>query len=343
MTRLVHNNRTIEEDNTQAEVHVRGPSLMQGYLDNPTATADSIDRDGWLRTGDIAYREQGKLYIVDRQKELIKVRGWQISPAELEAQLNLHPAIAESAVIGIPSNDNDTELPRAYVVRAEVRGKGEGVSVGREVTEKDIKTYMAQHLARYKALDGGVRFIDAIPKTSSGKITRVALRKLAAAELAARQELTIKVTGQAKLGGPVAVSGESVQKAGQTESKKNAAKPLPDEGKAGSHNTIGSDAVVGTGATMTATGTETPLTSIESALPSPMSVMGTTSSVSECSSGEEADDEGETGRVGRGHKMETTEHSTKVKDQATGLADNDGTAAHDGDGDGIGVAGLSIH
>ncbi|KAL9131508.1 MAG: hypothetical protein Q9217_000587 [Psora testacea] len=186
--KLVYNGEVVEEDNMQAEIYVRGPLVMQGYLDNPEATQAAKDSDGWLKTGDVAYKDQGKFYIVDRQKELIKVRGWQVSPAELEAQLLLHPMISDAAVIGVPTNpnsDDESELPRAYVVR-----------VGDEyLSEADVKAFMSMHLARYKNLDGGVNFIDAIPKNSTGKILRKVLKERAIAEARAdnTRALTISI------------------------------------------------------------------------------------------------------------------------------------------------------
>ena len=103
---------------------------------------------------------------------MIKVRGWQISPAELEAQLAIHPDIVEAGVVGVVSVEGDTELPRAYVVKVP----------GKELTEADIKEYMADNLAKFKALDGGVKFIDAIPRNSTGKVMRHALRQSAATQ-----------------------------------------------------------------------------------------------------------------------------------------------------------------
>lgn len=115
---------------------------------------------------------------------MIKVRGWQISPAELEAQLLLHPAIKDAAVIGVPSPEGDGELPRAYVVYAPDANLSEG----------EIRTYMSTHLAKYKSLDGGVRSIDTIPKNSTGKILRRDLRELAAAERETEPRLTVMAT-----------------------------------------------------------------------------------------------------------------------------------------------------
>ena len=180
--RLIHQaGHVVVRDCEQAEIYIRGPSIMQKYLSNPQATAEMIDGYGWLKTGDVAYRQNGLLYIVDRKKELIKVRGWQVSPAELEGQLVLHPLINEAAVIGVSTDEGDTELPRAYVVK-----KSDAV-----LTEADVYNYMKDNLAKYKVLDGGVRFVDAIPKNSIGKIVRRVLRDVAAAEKIAKKDINI--------------------------------------------------------------------------------------------------------------------------------------------------------
>jgi 4-coumarate--CoA ligase len=135
---------------------------MVGYLDEPDKTAECLDADGWLRTGDIAYAdEDGYFFIVDRLKELIKVKGFQVAPAELEALVCSHPDIADCAVIPFP-DERAGELPRAYVVK-----KG-----GVDVSEEDVQKFVEERAAPYKALKGGVIFVDAIPKTASGKILR---------------------------------------------------------------------------------------------------------------------------------------------------------------------------
>jgi 4-coumarate--CoA ligase len=150
---------------TEGEVTVRGPQVMLGYLNNPEATARTIDADGWLHTGDLGYiDEAGFLHIVDRVKELIKVKGFQVAPAELEALIVTRPGVADVAVVGAP-DDEAGEVPVAFVVR----------SPGGEVTEDEIKAFVAEHLARYKHL-GRVVFVEAIPKSPSGKILRRVLR-----------------------------------------------------------------------------------------------------------------------------------------------------------------------
>ena len=151
----------------EGELWIRGPQVMKGYLNNPEATAETIDQDGWLHTGDIArIDDDGHVYIVDRLKELIKVKGFQVAPAELEALLLDHPEITDAAVVGRP-DDESGEVPLAFVV----------ASPDSSLEEEAVKAFMAEHVATYKHL-GEVRFTDAIPKSASGKILRRELREL---------------------------------------------------------------------------------------------------------------------------------------------------------------------
>ncbi len=143
----------------EGELCVRGPQIMKGYLNNAEATARTIDADNWLHTGDIGYAdEDGHFFIVDRVKELIKYKGFQVAPAELEAILLTHPAVADAAVI--PCADEEAgEVPKAYVVR-----KG-------ETTAEAIMEFVDERVAPYKKLRF-VEFIEQIPKSASGKILR---------------------------------------------------------------------------------------------------------------------------------------------------------------------------
>lgn len=151
--------------NVTGELWVRGPQIMKGYHDNETATNETITADGWLRTGDIGhYDENFDFYITDRLKELIKVKGFQVPPAELEEVLRDHPDIADAAVIGIP-HETSGEVPRAYVVTKNPK-----------LTEKEVKDFVEKKVAHYKKLAGGVEFIDAIPKNATGKILRRELK-----------------------------------------------------------------------------------------------------------------------------------------------------------------------
>ncbi|KAK5189209.1 hypothetical protein LTR92_010841 [Exophiala xenobiotica] len=150
------------------ELWCRGPNVMKGYWGNPKATAETLTPDGWLKTGDIAYVDaEGMFFIVDRKKELIKVKGNQVAPAELEALLLEHEDIADAAVIGMPTDDGD-EKPRAFIVRQP--------GVGAALTEDEVKRFVEGKVVRYKRLAGGVEFVEAIPKNPSGKILRRQLR-----------------------------------------------------------------------------------------------------------------------------------------------------------------------
>lgn len=143
----------------RGELLVRGPQVMKGYLGRPDATADTIDADGWLRTGDLGYvDEDGNVFVVDRLKELIKVDAYQVAPAELESLLVTHPAVADAAVIGRP-DERHGEVPVAVVV---ARG---------EVDGEDLTDWVAERVAPHKRIRA-VRFVEGIPRTPSGKLLR---------------------------------------------------------------------------------------------------------------------------------------------------------------------------
>ncbi|EFX67408.1 hypothetical protein DAPPUDRAFT_203687 [Daphnia pulex] len=149
------------------ELYVSGPQVMKGYWNNPKATEEMIDGEGWLRTGDVAYYDDdGNFYIVDRLKELIKVKGLQVAPAELEDVLTSHPAVGEVAVIGIP-DEHAGELPRAYVV------KKPGME---SVSDSDIQAFVDSKVSPHKQIKGGIEFCATIPKNNMGKILRRELR-----------------------------------------------------------------------------------------------------------------------------------------------------------------------
>ncbi|MFC9752667.1 AMP-binding protein [Streptomyces sp. NPDC056921] len=151
---------------TDGEILIRGPQVMKGYLGRPEATADMIDADGWVHTGDIGHVDaDGWLYVVDRVKELIKYKGYQVAPAELEALLLGHESIADAAVIGVYGTDGN-ELPKAYVVRQ---------PSAPDLTPDDVMAYVAERVAPYKKIRQA-EFIDAIPRATSGKILRRELR-----------------------------------------------------------------------------------------------------------------------------------------------------------------------
>ncbi|MBB2991507.1 acyl-CoA synthetase (AMP-forming)/AMP-acid ligase II [Mycolicibacterium iranicum] len=147
------------------ELWFKGPNVMAGYLNNEAATEETIDADGWLHTGDLAQVDsRGLVYIVDRLKELIKYKGYQVPPAELEAVLLSHPDIADAAVIGV-RDDEGEEVPKAFVV----------TQSGAELTDAEVIEFVAGQVAPYKKVRQ-VQFIDAIPKSASGKILRKDLR-----------------------------------------------------------------------------------------------------------------------------------------------------------------------
>ncbi|MFD9390383.1 4-coumarate--CoA ligase family protein [Streptomyces sp. NPDC060000] len=151
------------------EILIRGPQIMKGYLGRPDATADMIDGDGWLHTGDVGRVDAGGwLFVVDRVKELIKYKGFQVAPAELEALLLTHPGIADAAVIGVYDDDGN-EIPHAYVVRQ---------PTSPDLSEGEIAMYVAERVAPYKRVRQ-VTFIDAVPRAASGKILRRQLRERA--------------------------------------------------------------------------------------------------------------------------------------------------------------------
>ena len=143
----------------QGEICVRGPQNMKGYLNRPDATAAMIDAEGWLHTGDIGYAdEEGYLYVVDRLKELIKYKGLQVAPAELEAVLLTHPAVVDAAVI--PSPDEEAgEVPKAYVV---LKGAA---------APDEIMAFVAAQVAPYKKIRR-LEIVEQIPKSAAGKILR---------------------------------------------------------------------------------------------------------------------------------------------------------------------------
>jgi acyl-CoA synthetase (AMP-forming)/AMP-acid ligase II len=148
----------------EGEVCVRGPQVMRGYLDDPEATADTVDADGWLHTGDVGRADDdGYVVLVDRVKELIKYKGYQVAPAELEALLVQHPAVAEAAVVGRPDEEAG-EVPKAFV------------ALSGEATEEEIMAFVAERVAPYKKLRA-CEVVDEIPKSPSGKILRRVLNE----------------------------------------------------------------------------------------------------------------------------------------------------------------------
>ncbi|KAJ8898454.1 hypothetical protein PR048_003814 [Dryococelus australis] len=161
--------------NKTGELCFRSPLNMKGYLGNLQATIDTIDREGFVHSGDVGYYDDDQyFYVVDRVKELIKYKSFQecsvflqVPPAELEAVLLSHPSVQDAAVIGIP-DDAAGELPKAFVVK----------QAGANVTEDELIRFVTSQVSPLKRLYGGLHFIDAIPKTASGKILRRDLKNM---------------------------------------------------------------------------------------------------------------------------------------------------------------------
>ncbi len=149
----------------RGELWVRGPMVMKGYLNNAEATAETIDSEGWLHTGDVAVLdEHGHYSIVDRIKELIKYKGFQVPPAELEALIVTHPSVLDVAVIGVP-DDEAGELPKAFV----------SLAPGASLSLDELQEFVGEHLVAYKQIRL-LEEIDVVPKSASGKILRRELR-----------------------------------------------------------------------------------------------------------------------------------------------------------------------
>ena len=163
----------VTEEGKPGEMWVRGPQMMMRYWRNEEATKESKTDDGWFKTGDVAIvkgpANDQKFWIVDRKKELIKVKGLQVAPAELEAVLLENDAISDAAVTGVTVNEE--EYPRAYVVLQE-GSKG-------KIKEEDIRKWVEPKVAKHKRLEGGVMFVDEVPKLPSGKIMRKVMREWA--------------------------------------------------------------------------------------------------------------------------------------------------------------------
>ncbi|KAJ3574028.1 hypothetical protein NP233_g2050 [Leucocoprinus birnbaumii] len=175
--RVLKSDGTLAGEGEQGELMITGPSMASYYLDNPQATKETFI-DFWVRTGDEVIFRNNEIFIVDRLKEILKVKGFQVTPAELEGHLLLHPDVADSCVVSLP-DDYSGELPLAYVVlqpHAAARIKGNFRAT------QELKQALFKHVAdvkvKYKWLTGGIEFIDTIPKNPSGKIRRVRVHRL---------------------------------------------------------------------------------------------------------------------------------------------------------------------
>ncbi|CAG9862852.1 unnamed protein product [Phyllotreta striolata] len=150
----------------KGELLMKGPQVMKGYHNREEETKKAF-LDGWLRTGDIGYyNDENVVFITDRIKELIKVKGYQVAPAELEAIIRDHPLVDDAAVIGIPHPQHG-EVPRAYVVPKK----------NSALDEENVQNHVADKVASYKRLQGGVRILESIPKNTTGKILRRQLKE----------------------------------------------------------------------------------------------------------------------------------------------------------------------
>jgi acyl-CoA synthetase (AMP-forming)/AMP-acid ligase II len=148
-----------DQPHPRGEICVRGPTVFQGYYRDEAQTRDCLDADGWFHTGDIGYVDRdGDFYVVDRVKELIKYKGYQVAPAELEALLLTHSAIADAAVIPSP-NEEAGEIPKGFIV------------LQSPITEQEIIEWVASKVAPYKKIRS-IEIVDEIPKAASGKILR---------------------------------------------------------------------------------------------------------------------------------------------------------------------------
>lgn len=174
--KLVGENGDLVTDEGQpGEALIKTPMLFSGYLNNQDAKEEAFDLDGFYRTGDQVYVRDDLLYYTDRLKDTMKVKGWQVSPTELESTLVQHPQIADAAVVGVTRTNAagiPETLPTAFVVRV---GGLDAASLG----ERNVKDFVAARLISYKHLTGDVIFIKVIPRSASGKILR---RKLSEAE-----------------------------------------------------------------------------------------------------------------------------------------------------------------
>ncbi|KAL5406372.1 hypothetical protein PMIN04_012071 [Paraphaeosphaeria minitans] len=174
LARIVDDEGRDVEPGKPGEVLVKGPVVCKGYFRNEAANADAFAGD-WFHTGDVAEFREGLFYIVDRKKELIKYKGLQVAPAELEALLLNHEDILDAAVIGVDADGGTNEVPRAYVV-----------ADSKKISGKQIQDCVKANVASHKQLRGGVVFLDAIPKSPSGKILRKDLRVIAMREHGAK-------------------------------------------------------------------------------------------------------------------------------------------------------------
>ncbi|KZO92578.1 amp dependent CoA ligase [Calocera viscosa TUFC12733] len=189
VARIVQPDGRLADPGEPGEIWVKGPQMALGYSNNKQVTEETFLPDGWVRTGDEGFvGKDGSLHVVDRLKELIKVSGFQVAPAELEGHLLLHPYVQDAGVVGVP-DDYKGEVPLAFVVLKEPLAQ-KAASGPREAGEikQELRKWVSDQKVRYKWLEGGVEFVHAIPKNPSGKILRRLLRDQAKAIVDGRQK-----------------------------------------------------------------------------------------------------------------------------------------------------------
>lgn len=153
--------------NQKGELVVKGPQVMKGYHNKPEETKNTFTEDGWFKTGDMVYyNEDNILFVSDRLKELIKVKGFQVAPAELEALIRDFPDVQDAAVVGIP-HPTQGEVPRAYIVP----------KAGKQLNTEKLADFVAGKVAQYKHLKGGIEIVESIPKNTTGKILRRVIKE----------------------------------------------------------------------------------------------------------------------------------------------------------------------
>ncbi|EDS42049.1 4-coumarate-CoA ligase 3 [Culex quinquefasciatus] len=176
--------KIVDEDGAALENGVRGELMLKfsvkilGYYNNPEANAESIDEEGWLRTGDIAYfDEEGYLFLVDRKKDMLKYRNYQISPSDLESIVAKIDGVSHVCVVGVPDEDGASDLATAVIVKTQ----------GSQLNEADVLNTVNEQVADYKRLRGGVFFVEDIPMTATGKPLRRKLREIVISMIKSRE------------------------------------------------------------------------------------------------------------------------------------------------------------
>ncbi|KAN0062768.1 hypothetical protein ACQY0O_004963 [Thecaphora frezii] len=169
-------------DGQPGEVWLRGPTIMKGYLDNETANREAFTADGWFKTGDVAIMKNTEIFIVDRIKDLIKFKGFQVSPTELEAVILSHSEISDVAVFDTWCAAQMTEVPRACIVPRDRTVLADAAACAE--LEQRVRSYMEKLVAAHKKIRGGIEWCESVPKSPSGKILRRLLRDQYARQLA---------------------------------------------------------------------------------------------------------------------------------------------------------------